>query len=193
MEISFQEFLATFNHLQTNAIAEIERAGVKKTVKSGTDIFQSGSPFFKLLFLEEGLIRAYRIVDGKDITFFFFTAGEFAVDYESFLLETDSSLFFETLVDSRYVEFNKSTITSFYNLYPEFERVGRIMAEKAYLSSTKRLKEFQAESLEKRYVNLLQRSPKLFQQVPQYHIASYLGVSPQSLSRIRAKMQNKFY
>ncbi|WKN46338.1 Crp/Fnr family transcriptional regulator [Tunicatimonas pelagia] len=166
---------------------------MRKSVEANSIFFSASEPFSKLLFLEKGLVRSYRVIDGKDITFYFFTAGEFAVDYESFLKESESSLFFEALVDCDYLEFSKSTIEALYDSFPAFERVGRIMAEQAYLSATSRVKELQAESLQDRYLKLLARNPELFQQIPQYHIASYLGVKPQSLSRVRAKLTGKIY
>ena len=190
---TFRQFLRSLISISDEAVNEIEKSGIRKSVEANSTIFRADRPFLKLLFLENGLFRAYRIVDGKDVTFFFFTSGEFAVDYESFLRESKSQLFLESLVASDYIEFSKSKINSLYNQYPEFERFGRIMAENAYLSATGRLKEFQTGSLEERYLQLLDRNPKLFQQVPQYHIASYLGVSPQSLSRVRARLQNKMY
>jgi len=190
---TFRQFLRSLINISDEAVNEIEKSGIRKSVEANSTIFRADRPFLKLLFLENGLFRAYRIVDGKDVTFFFFTSGEFAVDYESFLRESKSQLFLESLVASDYIEFSKSKINSLYNQYPEFERFGRIMAENAYLSATGRLKEFQTGSLEERYLQLLDRNPKLFQQVPQYHIASYLGVSPQSLSRVRARLQNKMY
>jgi CRP-like cAMP-binding protein len=188
-----QRYLQSLTNISDQTVNAITESGVNQSVKANSIIFQPDKPFLKLLFLENGLLRAYRIIDGKDVTFFFFTPGEFAVDYESFLTESKSQLFFESLVDVNYTVFTKSRIKALYDLYPAFERVGRIMAEKAYLSATMRLKEFQAESLEERYLKLLNHNPALFQQVPQYHIASYLGVSPQSLSRVRAKLQNKNY
>lgn len=65
------------------------------------------------------------------------------------------------------------------------------MAEDAYISATNRLKQFQADSLVVRYEKLLNKDPELFLQVPQYHIASYLGVNPQSLSRIKIDFMNR--
>jgi len=190
---NFISFIKDLIDISDEKASEIEEFGIKKSISANTILFNADAPFLKLFFIQHGLFRAYRIIDGKDFTFFFFTSGEFATDYESFLNESKSPLFFEALVDSDYIEFNKSTISRLYTIYPKFERVGKLMAEKAYLSATNRLKEFQTEPLEKRYLNLLTKNPKLFQQVPQYHIASYLGVNPQSLSRVRAKLQNKVY
>ncbi|MEM8968955.1 MAG: Crp/Fnr family transcriptional regulator [Bacteroidota bacterium] len=190
---TFQQFLRNLTSISEEAITEIEASGIRKSVKASAIFFSASGPFSKLLFLEKGLVRSYRVIDGKDITFYFFTVGEFAVDYESFLKESGSSLFFEALVDCDYLEFSKPTIEALYDLFPVFERVGRIMAEQAYLSATSRVKELQAESLQDRYLKLLARNPELFQQIPQYHIASYLGVKPQSLSRVRAKLTGKIY
>ncbi|MGD1839458.1 MAG: Crp/Fnr family transcriptional regulator [Thermonemataceae bacterium] len=174
-------------------IEAIVSTGTLKKVAAKTKVFQADKPFTKLWFLQEGLVRAYRIVNGQDFTFFFFTKQEFAVDYQSFLTEETSTLLFDTLADTTYWEFSKSAILKLYKNYPRFERVGRIMAEEAYLSATERLKEFQTASLEERYKKLLSKDPELFQQIPQYHIASYLGVKPQSLSRLRAKLTGKRY
>jgi CRP-like cAMP-binding protein len=187
----FEKFLKSLIPINDEALMEISQRANTRRVQAKTTLFRPGKPFNKLLFLGSGLLRAYRIIDGKDVTFFFFAPGEFAVDYESFLAESNSTLYFESVFDSEYVEFQKCDILEFYQKFHEFERIGRLMAENAYLSATRRLKDFQAEPLEERYVKLLKRNPELFQLVHQYHIASYLGVSPQSLSRITSALLKK--
>jgi CRP-like cAMP-binding protein len=186
----FLKSIAPFTEDELNMFVE---KGQRKEAESGRELFRPDRPFLRLWFLEKGIIRAFRLIDGKDITFFFYFKNEFAVDYESYLTEATSPLFFEALTDCRYLEFSKASIQFMYEEYIRFEKLGRIMAERAYLSATHRLKQLQAEPLEVRYQKLLIKDPHLFQQIPQYHIASYLGVSPQSLSRIRAKMNQKYY
>ncbi len=186
-------FLLSIAPFSDEAIQAIQDVAVPKIAKSGDQLFLAGTPFLKMFFIRQGLIRAYRVMDGKDLTFFFFTPQEFAVDYQSYLTETDSALFFEALTDVSYLVFTKTALLDLYQRFPLFERLGRIMAERAYLSATQRLKEFQAERLEDRYRKLLERNPELFQQIPQYHVATFLGVSPQSLSRLRARLQGKEY
>ena len=187
---SFLQSIAAFSDEELNAILN---AGLKRAAESKELLFKSESLFSRLWFIEQGMIRAYRIIDGEDFTFFFFTQSEFATDYQSYLTQEDSPLFFEALTDTRFTEFTKDAIEELYIKYPLFERVGRLMAEKAYLSATDRLKQFQTEALEIRYQKLLAKDSKLFQEIPQYHIASYLGVRPQSLSRLRAKLMGKIY
>lgn len=186
-------FLQQIGNFSDEEVAAIESAGIPKRAPAKATLFTASAPFLKLWFITEGMMRTYRIIEGEDYTFFFFTKNDFAVDYESFLTEEQSPLFFEALVDTTYLEFSKPTILALYDRFPRFEKVGRIMAERAYLSATERLKQFQAGDLETRYKNLLSRDPELFQKIPQYHIASYLGVKPQSLSRLKAKLAGKSY
>ncbi len=185
-----KNFLKRLEYFDEKEIDTVIERSTLKLVPAKTQLFMAGQPFLKLWYIEKGMVRAYRIVEGKDFTFFFFPARNFASDYQSFLTEQESPLFFESLTEVQYREFSKSTIQYLYKSNPRYEHLGRIMAERAYLSATDRLKQFQTEPLEERYRKLLQQAPELFQQIPQYHIASYLGVSPQSLSRIRSKPSN---
>ncbi len=181
-------FLERFQHFKEEEIQYLLDNGKRKTAEEKEQLFLAEQVFSSLWFIEDGLVRAYRIIDGKDYTYFFFTANQFAVDYQSYLTGQPSPLFFETLAPTTYLEFSKTFIEEQYQRYPNFERLGRVMAEEAYLSAAYRLKEFQTDDLGTRYSNLIDRNPALFQKVPQHYIATYLGVKPQSLSRIRAKL-----
>lgn len=183
----------TVPRISQGEISRFAAYGREKAFRKGEIAFSAGVPFLKLLFVEQGMLRAYRIVKGKDVTFFFFFESDFAVDYESYLTEQPSPLYLETCTDCRLIEFEKNAVLSLYPTSISFQALGRIMAERAYLSATQRLKQFQTDSLEERYLALLEKNPELFQRIPQYHLASYLGVNPQSLSRLRAKFSNKFY
>ncbi|MBP2833798.1 Crp/Fnr family transcriptional regulator [Aquimarina sp. U1-2] len=188
-----REFLLQISSFTEDEVQTLLDSGTLKKAKVNETIFLAGNYFSKLWFLNNGIVRAFRIINGEDYTFFFFTKQNFAVDYQSYLTGEKSPLFFESLTDVEYVEFTKESIEKIYQTIPSFEKVGRIMSENAYLSATERLKQFQAELLEVRYEKLMERDPELFQQIPQYHIASYLGVKPQSLSRIRARLAGKKY
>jgi CRP-like cAMP-binding protein len=181
-------FLEQFKHFSREEIDSVLGEASRREVKDGSQLFLEGQVFSSLWFVEQGMIRAYRIINGQDFTYFFFTENQFAVDYQSYLTQTPSPLFFEALTETIYLEFSRATIERLYDRFPRFERLGRRMAEQAYLSAANRLKEFQTDDLETRYINLINRDPELFQRVPQHHIATYLGVKPQSLSRIRAKL-----
>ncbi|WP_177217295.1 Crp/Fnr family transcriptional regulator [Thermoflexibacter ruber] len=188
-----RNFLSKFRQLSEEEITYFESLGITRKEKAKTLIFNADKPFSKLFFIHSGIIRAYRLIDGEDYSYYFFTNNEFAVDFQSFLTEADSPLYFETLTETEYTEFSKKDILSLYDKYPIFERLGRVMAEQAYLSAAERLKQHQTDDLKTRYLKLISRNPTLFQAIPQHYIASYLGVKPQSLSRIRAEIAGKLY
>lgn len=150
-------------------------------------ILEPGNRVDKLFFIEKGLLRGYRLVEGSDITHHFYLENWFATDYESYLLETPGELFIETLTPVSLYAFTRQAMEALYAEHPVFERMGRIMAERAYLTMVARFKSFQTQTLGERYESLVRLHPTLFQQVPQKYIASYLGVAPQSLSRIKGK------
>jgi CRP-like cAMP-binding protein len=188
-----KDFLKNIGELSEKEVDEFLSFGRLCRYQANEVVFSGGRPFTKLLFIETGLIRAYRIIDGNDFSYFFFSNNEFAVDFQSYLTETVSSLLFETLTETTYYEYTKSVINTFYTRMPKLERIGRLMAEKAYLSAAERLKQHQTDSLKSRYLTLISKNPQLFQEVSLRHIASYLGVKPQSLSRIRAEIAGKHY
>ncbi len=170
-----------------------EKIAQVRLFKAKTLVFDGNHVFDRLYYIQSGIIRSYRIVDGEDYTYYFFTGNEFAVDYQSYLTNMASPLFFEALTDTEVYLFPKSAIYQLYEKYPKFEKIGRLMAEQAYLSAADRLKQHQTDDLKTRYQKLIAKSPNLFQSVPQHYIASYLGVKPQSLSRVRAEISGKKY
>ena len=191
MKYDFRSVAKQKAELTDEQVDEMLSRCTESTAKKNEIVFWGDRPFLKLWFLKSGIMRMYRVIDGKDVTFFFFFRGEFAVDYESFLTEHESPLFFEALTDCEYLILPKRSLLELYNKEACYERIGRVMAEEAYISATNRLKQYQADPLIVRYQKLLEKDPVLFQQVPQYHIASYLGVKPQSLSRVKTQLLNK--
>lgn len=139
----------------------------------------------KCLFIEKGLLRGYKIIDGKDYTHHFYYSNWFATDFKSFLTEKPSEIYIETLTETVYYEFYKKDLLNLYSQHHQLEKLGRIIAEKAFLSTVEKLSDMQTLDLKERYKSLVNEKPELFQKVPQKHIASYLGVSEQSLSRIK--------
>lgn len=160
----------------------------KHSISKGQVIFHPGKPNLKYLFLEKGLLRGYKIIDGKEYTHHFYFPNWFATDYKSYLTEKPSDIFIETLTDVEYYEFNKKDLLFLFREHHEFEKLGRIIAEEAFLQTVEKLSGMQLLSLEERYKDLLNKNPELFQKVPQRYIASYLGVAEQSLSRIKKQI-----
>lgn len=188
-----KDFLATFGQFTDEEVNAFEALGIFRSTTAKTFLFDGDRPFKKLFFIQSGIVRAFRLIDGEDFTYFFFSTNDFAVDYQSYLTDTASTLYFETLTTTTYIEYNKKDIYELYDKYPKFLKIGKQMAEGAYLSAADRLKQHQTDDLKTRYLKLVSKNPALFQTVPQHYIASYLGVKPQSLSRIRAEISGKHY
>ena len=145
-------------------------------------------PTNKMLFLKKWLLRGYKIVDGKEHTHHFYLADWFATDFNSFLTEKPSQIYIETIEDTVYLEFLKKDLLNLYCKSHQLEALGRIIAEKAYLATVEKLANMQLHNLTEKYQLLMKTSPSLIQRVPQKYIASYLGVSEQSLSRIKKQV-----
>lgn len=192
MDSKLRLFLQEF-HLSEEELELVCNLAVQKEYKAHEMLFHADRVFDYFFFIEEGMIRSYRIIDGNDFTYSFFLPGEIGVDFQSYLQRIPSNHYFETLVPTRLFRFEKERIEELFNEHPRIERIARAMAEKAYIRAVERLKEFQTESLETRYLRLIENQEELFKAAPLQHIASYLGVKPQSLSRIRARIANKFY
>ena len=163
-------------------------SGTSRVVPRNHLIFTANRVNQKILFLNSGILRSYRLVDGKDLTHHFHFPGWFATDYASFLTGATSTLFFQALTEVRYWEFDKNNLETLYGRHAQFEKLGRIIAERAFLLTNRKFSDIQSLDLKQRYVKLLEQSPELFLQVPQKYIASYLGVSEQSLSRIKKSL-----
>lgn len=145
----------------------------------------------KIFFINEGFVRGYRLVDGKEITHFFYRNNWFATDYESFLENTRGDLYLQALVNTSVYVFHKSTLYQFFKEVTKFEKIRYIIAEYSYLHMVRRYKNLQVNDLRAKYINAITEYPELFHLVPQKYIASYLGVEPQSLSRIKKSTDRK--
>jgi CRP/FNR family transcriptional regulator, anaerobic regulatory protein len=183
-----KNFLNNLVKLNEEELKIIVSGGHERLLDEKTIFINEGEKFNRLFFIHSGIIRSYRIIDGDDYSFFFYTNDEVAVDYESYLTGVPTPLYFEALTECRVTEYKKEVFESLFEKIPRLEKLGRLIAEHAYLNVHERLKQFQTDDLETRYLKLVNRNPYLFQKVPLYHIASYLGVRAQSLSRIRAKI-----
>ena len=178
---SLIEFSDDSYNLLVNIATEIE-------VRKNKLIFHPGKPTNKILFLKKGLLRGYKIIDGKEHTHHFYSADWFATDFNSFLTEKPSQIYIETIEDSVFFEFKKKDLLNLYYNSHQLETLGRIIAEKAYLATVQKLANMQLLTLLEKYQLLMKTNPSLIQRVPQKYLASYLGVSEQSLSRIKKQV-----
>lgn len=142
-------------------------------------------------FINAGLVRMYHLVDGKEFIQSFFHEDSYYSDYESFLSRTPTSAYSEVLEDVEAVEMTYDSMQWLYGELPAFERAGRRVAEWLFVKLCNRNTSFLMRTAEERYLEFLEQYPSLPQRVPQYMIASYLGITPEALSRIRSRLSRK--
>ena len=142
-------------------------------------------------FVNRGSFRTYYLSDDKEINIRFVFENDFVVEYDSFLEAKPSKYFIEALEDSEIVTFNLQALLNAYHQSHNWERFGRLMAEQSYKLTTKRVESFLFLDGEQRYLDLLKNEPQIFNRIPLYHIASYLGIERESLSRLRKKIAGK--
>jgi CRP-like cAMP-binding protein len=188
---------------------QILRQVMSQTIPIADDEWEAFEPFLfikkvkkKSLFLEEGHIsntiglvlsgsfRQYYMVDGIEKTTFFFFENNFVCDYDSFLTQRPCDHFVEAMEDCEILYFSREHMYRMYRLYPKFETFGRLIAESVYLCTKERLGHFLLDAPEGRYRQFMKshEAEQILQRVPQHYVASYLGITPVSLSRIRARV-----
>ena len=181
-------YLLQHAHLTAAELEETMALIQPCTFCKGTELFHPGPPPDRLYFIETGLARAYRLVRGEDITSAFYGADSFCFDTLSIVAQVPTELYFECLTDVQAHEILIPDLNRLFRRVPPIERLGRRINENLVCGLTERLRAFQMDDLRTRYLALLRQNPELIQQVPQRHLATYLGVKPESLSRMRAQL-----
>ncbi len=140
-------------------------------------------------FIHKGSARSYYLdMDLKEVNLLLCREGEFITDYESFLYQKPASLCIEALENVTTISLHKKDLEQLYKKSLYWNQFGRMMAERIFINSKRRTENMLFLTPEERYLKLIEQHPHFFQRFPLKHIASYLGITPQSLSRIRARL-----
>ncbi len=151
-------------------------------------IHQEGLICNKLWFIAKGLVRYTSNINGEDRNFIFRNEGNFIGDIESFIKGTPSTKSIVTLEDCVIYLISKNDLQIFYQKVTHGERFGRLLVENIFAAAVNHLVSFYTESPEQRYIKLIKQNKDFIQRIPQYHIASFLGIKPQSLCRIKKRL-----
>ena len=191
MERKFIEFISKFTTLSKEEEELMLASYPIKQVKKGEYILEEGENTKDTFLILEGCIRKHRIIDGVDKTTGFFTEGEAAAEFESITKNKPSVHSYTAVENSVIAIINSKKEEAFLKRFPRFEAFNRMETEKMLGENQEQLSNFIIQSPEERYNHLLSQKPELLQRVPQHQIASYLGVTPESLSRIRKRILKK--
>jgi CRP/FNR family transcriptional regulator, anaerobic regulatory protein len=182
------EKLEKYTAVSEQVKTELARLISKRELKKGTILINQGEICHHLFFLEKGFARGFFYQKGKDITAWFAVENDIATPLYSFVTRKPSFESIEILEDSIMYAISYENLQYIYHTYPEFNLTGRIFTEKYYVDLMARTMAFQIQSATERYKHLLTHQPQLLQRASLGHIASYLGISQETLSRIRTKI-----
>jgi CRP-like cAMP-binding protein len=158
---------------------------VLKNFGKGDYLIREGEVENHIYFLNKGVTRNFFIKAGKDFTVDFHFEGSFVTAYYSFITREPSSVFIEVLEETEAVLISFQMLHKFYNKSHHGERIGRLMAESQYVKRLRKEIDLLSLTAEERYASLMEKDPGLVSTISVKYLSSYLGIQPESLSRIR--------
>lgn len=181
--------LITLNPAETGIVTSLFK---EKIYKKGDFFLEEGRICKQVGFVVKGLMRYYINHDGEEKTYAFSQENDYVCNYESFLPQKPSSKIIQALEDSLVLAISYDDLQLFYANVSEGERFGRMAIEAVFIQLLQDINSFYTESPELRYERFINTHADLQQRISQYHIASFVGVKPQSLSRIRKRIFTRF-
>lgn len=184
--MSIYEFLGTLVPFTNKELNDIQSHFKKETVPKSQLLVNQGDICKTLYFIEQGMGRSfYTNENGKEITQWFFGVGKFMTSADSFFQQTPSLYNLEVLVDSVVFSISKKDIDQLFAKYHKMEKLGRLVTTEMLTKIVNKLNAIQFQTAKERYDYMLAEFPDIVHQVPLGHIASYLGMTQETLSRIR--------
>lgn len=162
-----------------------------RTLKKGTLILREGQISTNCYTILEGCIRQYYLIDGEERTTFFYTEGQTIYAQRGSTNKKPAKHYLACVEDTTITLMTQEDENELFRRFPRFERISRIALEEELGNYQEMLANFMMSSPEERYLKLLKNRPDLLDRVPHYQLASYLGVKPESLSRIRKRIMRK--
>ncbi|MEL6593484.1 MAG: Crp/Fnr family transcriptional regulator [Bacteroidota bacterium] len=177
--------IKSFGHLTKEEAAAFLKITREVQIAKHDCLLRPGQQAEHIHFVVQGGFRSYFIKDGEEITDYFFFEQTFATDYVSLFGDKPTEFYLEAIEDSQTLAYKRRAFLQLAKEYPVFGDFGRIHAERAFVEIEERMRILQHQSLQEKYEYTIEKFPQLFQRAPQHQIASYLGVKPESLSRIK--------
>jgi CRP-like cAMP-binding protein len=190
MEKVLFDFISRYIDLseaEKNAIIGLD---IFRSVKKGTLLLSEGQSSKEGYFVLKGCLRTYYAIDGVEKTTAFYTEME-GVTPACVMTKTPSEYYVATTEDSIITVSDPDMEQAIFEKFPKFESLCRVLSEELITKQQVNFDEFKTSSPEQRYHKLLEKRPDLVQRVPQHQLASFLGITPQSLSRLRGRITEK--
>ena len=188
MENILFDFISKYidiNEEEKNALIELD---IFKSYKKGTVLLQQGQKSTDGYFVLKGCLRTFYIIDGEEKTTAFYTELE-GITPNCVLTKEPSEYYVACVEDCILTVANPDMEVEIFSKFPKFKKMCMVLSEELLAKQQIDFDAFKTSSPEQRYLNLIDKRPDLIQRVPQHQLASFLGITPQSLSRLRARIQ----
>ncbi len=163
-----------------------------KQFKRKSILLNIGQVSTEVYYIIDGCIRLFCEKDGEELSTYFFTENMFAGSYDSFLSCKPSKVAIETLEDCEVLVLTYESLESLYQIFPKMNEFIRKAIEQRFILLHDLFISYLLNSPEERYLTLIKDRPELLQRIPQHQIASFIGITPVSLSRIRNRVFKKY-
>jgi CRP-like cAMP-binding protein len=180
-------YIQTHHPLSNAAIEALHQCLAKIELPKNEFLISEGQICKYLYFLDSGCVRGFYNIDGKDITQWFGFENDFATSFRSFIAQVPTAEYIHAVEDCVLWSIAKDDINNLLKNFSEVEKLVRLIYEQYYIRLEERYANAHFKTATERYENLLQNEPHIVQRIPLGYIASYLGISQETLSRIRAK------
>jgi CRP-like cAMP-binding protein len=180
--------IKTYHSISAEAQSALEECFEQVILSQGEYLLTEGKICRHLYFLESGAVRGFYNLEGKEITYWFGFENDFVASFHSFTTAQPAVDNIQLLEGSILWSIKKDSLTKLLNQYHDIERLVRIAYEKYYIRLEERFVNSQFKTATERYENLLQENPHILERVPLTHVATYLGISQETLSRIRSRL-----
>jgi CRP-like cAMP-binding protein len=181
------KYISKYTPVSQAVETAIAESSLVRSYPKGAVLLKAGELSNESFLILKGCIRAYYLIDGTEKTTAFYTE-EYVVAPAAYGRDIPSEYYLECTEDTIASVGTPSMETEMFKKFPELESVCRILSEVFLAKNQESFDSYILSSPEERYLKLLSTRPDLAQRVPQYHIASYLGITPESLSRLRKRI-----
>lgn len=190
MEATLFNFISKYISLNNEEKQAILDLDIFRQINKGTILLKEGQKSKEGYFVLKGCIRTYYIIEGEEKTTAFYTEME-GITPNCVIYKKPSEYYIAATEDSIITISNPDMEAEIFQKFPKFETLCRILSEELLAKEQINFDDFKTSSPEQRYTNLLEKRPDLIQRVPQHQLASFLGIKPQSLSRLRTRIIKK--
>lgn len=181
------EHLKNFYHLSEEARDALPGYFTRLVLPKNEYLITRGRVCHQLYFLEQGCLRGYYNLEDKEITHWFGFENDFVTSFHSFITRQPAVENIQLVEGCILWAITKDQLTALFNAHHDVERLVRIAYEKYYIQLEERFVNAQFRTAAERYQQLLEESPHILERMPLGYVAAYLGISQETLSRIRSK------